>query len=130
MSSNSQREVRDEVLYMMNPVPSLRECHSNHIHPVRRKIGSEFIDSTNMDNPKRPPAVPIGARDAADVFISLLRAEQTSSSNDDLFQCLCIMKQVETAFSRASMCEFFSHWEKMTVAPLGRIAIKFRERWR
>ena len=89
-----------------------------------------MMDSTNMNNQKRPAVVTTGAKDAVDLFVNLLRTQQTSTSDDDMFKCLCIMVKIETAFFRASINDFFSHWETMTIEPLGQMAIRFRERWR
>ena len=87
------------------------------------KHGNGIIEIVNFHEQEQ------SGRDAGNVFLNLLR-EQTDASDDDLFHCLAVMTRIESMFFRASMGQFFSLWEKMTVEPSEQMAIKFRATWR
>ncbi len=117
---NSARKVEgSQILYMTSPTPKLQDFQPRE-SPKPGNCTSEPIE---FDEEERP-----SGKDAGDVFLGLLRAERTNSSDDDLYRCLAVMSSIESIFFRASMGKFFDLWEKMTV--VNEMAIKFRATWR
>lgn len=78
----------NEILYVINPPPTLRESETDIVESAARRGWRDRADYIGREKPSGHHVTPMGAsraKDAVDVFISLLRTKRNSLSIEGLF---------------------------------------------